>query len=192
MPKINVPDLVVSPRKQETVAAPAGSPDRLNMNEHFFNAQCLSCGGPASQSNPEFAVIIMLTFNYVRHLSRLLYGEPRNCKQPGIPYKSARETFSQRPPNLRDVHQFFSRGSNLMWIARLSLVLFQAKSWRSHEPCTHFRSAVRWPREGDGKWSRREREMWCRFFHAWLNDIIIKQYLVSQKDSKFMRPDVAN
>jgi DNA polymerase zeta len=53
MPKTNnIPELV-SPRKPKIGAAPPGSPDRINMNEHFFNAQCLSCGDPASQSNVE-------------------------------------------------------------------------------------------------------------------------------------------
>jgi hypothetical protein len=51
---MNIPQVeLVSPRKSKTVAASAESPDRINMNEHFFNAQCLSCGNPTSQSNVE-------------------------------------------------------------------------------------------------------------------------------------------
>jgi DNA polymerase zeta len=53
MPKTNSIPEPSSPRKPRTVAAPLESPDKINMNEHFFNAQCLSCGEPASQSNIE-------------------------------------------------------------------------------------------------------------------------------------------
>ena len=80
MPKMNPPALV-SPRKPKIMAVPAGSSDRINMNEHFFNTQCLSCGGPASQSNPKNNCgFIKLTFNLVRSLSLLFYGQPRNYK----------------------------------------------------------------------------------------------------------------
>ena len=52
--KINIPQAeLASPRKAKTIGAPVESPEGVNMNEHFFNTQCLSCGNPASQSNVE-------------------------------------------------------------------------------------------------------------------------------------------
>lgn len=68
MPKINVLE-VVSPKKTKTDVTPAGSPDRINMNDHFFNMQCLFCGDPAFQSNFEkiYAGLLCLPMSGLCH-----------------------------------------------------------------------------------------------------------------------------
>ncbi|KAF9056176.1 hypothetical protein BJ165DRAFT_1522121 [Panaeolus papilionaceus] len=48
MPRATVPQLV-SPRKSAPMSTLPGSPDRMNLAQHFHNTQCLSCGDPAYQ-----------------------------------------------------------------------------------------------------------------------------------------------
>ncbi|PPQ64274.1 hypothetical protein CVT24_008412 [Panaeolus cyanescens] len=48
MPRATVPQLV-SPKKLETTSALPGSPEGMNLNHHFHNTQCLSCGNTAFQ-----------------------------------------------------------------------------------------------------------------------------------------------